>query len=131
MTEYNQVCRIVSDRLRPYGRIIRISDAVSIGIPDFYYLLRKVSGWLECKILPTNGRCPAHFTLEQLLWGEEETAKGGRWYLLGLCGAEWRMYDAAGARAFRDGDCQWPLYCQIGPFPTSDILKILIGQKVT
>lgn len=129
MTEANQVCRIVSDRLRPYGRIIRIQDAVGIGIPDYYYCVKGVSGWLECKLLPKNGRCPEHFTLAQVLWAEEEVLNGGRWFLLGKRATEWLLYDAVGARAFKNGDKAWTLLCQTGPFPTVDILKALTGRS--
>lgn len=131
LTEFNQICRIVSRSLSPYGRIIRIQDSVASGIPDFYYLLRGTSGWLECKLLPANGRCPAHFTLEQLMWGEEETAKGGHWFLLGLRDGTWLLYDAAGARAFKDGEKSWTRLSRTGPFPVLDLLKVLIGQPVT
>jgi len=127
MTEAYQVYRAVNRDLAPYGRFIRVSDSTASGIPDYYYLVRGASGWLECKLLPLSGRCPDHFTLEQLLWGEEETAHGGRWYLLGLCGNEWSLRDPVGARAFRDGKRERPtLLVQRGPFPSRDILKILI-----
>lgn len=131
MTEINQICRAVSRNLSPYGRIIRIQDAVAVGIPDYYYLIRGVSGWMECKMIPLSGRCPEHFTKEQLLWAEAEMAHGGRWFLLARRGSEWLMYDAVGARAFKDGEKAWARLCQTGPFPTLDILKVLIGQKTT
>ena len=131
MTEINQVCRVVSRKLSPYGRIIRIKDSVAIGIPDYYYLIKGVSGWIECKLLPPSGSCPTHFTKEQLLWGEAEAEKGGRWFLLGKRGPEWLLFDAVGARCFHNGEKAWARLSQIGPFPTRNIIKTLTGPIQT
>lgn len=122
MTESSQVWSVARKYLAPFGRIQRLENRLDVGWPDSVYTLRRVSGWLELKLVPTSGRCPEHFTLDQLTWGELEVAAGGRWHLLARRGREWVLYDAVGARAWFDGTENAPLIAQTGRFPLRDIL---------
>jgi hypothetical protein len=119
-----------------------MQDRVALGVPDFYYLLKGVSGWLECKLIPSNGHCPQHLTLEQVMWGEEEVVKGGHWYMLGLRVTHWQLYDVLGARALYANKHQagipkstdkgerqdHALFTLAGHFPTREILSILCNR---
>jgi hypothetical protein len=128
MTEASQV-RSAINTLSVYGVVIPISDRVGSGVPDHHYVLRRVAGWLEAKVIPPSGGCPAHFTREQLMWGEDYVAAGGLWHLLGLVERKpplWRLYDTIGARAWFEGATNdlWLLNLS-GPFPTRQVLDCI------
>jgi hypothetical protein len=125
MTESNQVNRALREHLGPFGRMLRVEHRLEIGWPDWHYTLRGVSGWIEAKLFPRSGRAPEAFTLDQLIWGEEEIRAGGRWTLLGRRGDEWVAYDAPGARALFDGRSNAPLFALPGPFPVRAALDVL------
>lgn len=130
MTEANQVNGAIRENLGPYGRFKRIECTTELGVPDWYYRVLAVAGWVEAKLVPKSGKPPDHFTLEQLLWGEEETRHGGAWFLLGLRSPRtWVLYDAPRARAWRDGLANRPLVEVDGAFPTREIMKTLLGRK--
>ena len=83
----------VRDRLGPYGRLTRIENKISTGVPDIAYTLCRASGWLELKfaarwpVRPATPLTIEHLTLEQVLWLEAEDRAGGRaWCLLQVCG---------------------------------------------
>lgn len=107
------------------------------GTPDWYYRMRGAAGWVEAKLIPATGRCPEHFTLEQLMWGEDEVKYGGRWNLLGLREGrarqprEWVVFDAAGARDWFEGAAlaDTAIYREVGPFPTRDIAFLLVPRR--
>jgi hypothetical protein len=122
MTESRQVHAVARRYLAPFGRYERVDNRLGVGWPDAYYLLRGVSGWIEEKILPPSGNPPGHLTLEQIRWGLAETAAGGRWYLLGRRGAEWRLYSAAGAAAWHGGGPDGALLSVTGRFPLREVL---------
>jgi hypothetical protein len=102
-------------------------------MPDHYWIkkagvLRGISGWIESKLIPSSGMAPSHFTLEQLMWGEEEVACGGKWHLLGLVEsrpARWVLYDVYLARMWREGIVNEPLFAISGRFPTREIITEL------
>lgn len=126
MTERNQVDGAVSAHLGPLGRFVRIDSAFAAGVPDWHYVLRGTSGWIESKLVPRSGRRPDHFTREQLLWGEAEVAAGGRWFLLALREPRiWLLYDALGARAWFDGTGNRPIVESPGRFPTREIVRAI------
>src|SRR5271165_2976380 len=130
MTEANQVHSVASHHLTPYGRWDRVDNPLQPGWPDVYYNFWGCTGWVEEKLIPPSGKCPGHFTLEQLLWGEREVALGGRWFLLSRCGARWRLYDAAGARAWFDGIANPWLFDLGGKFPVREILDRLAPREL-
>jgi hypothetical protein len=129
VTEATQVNAAVRRHLAPFGRFVRMESAISVGVPDWHYTAHGASGWLECKLLPPSGRCPEHFTLDQMLWGIEEVRHGGRWHLLGLCliGRRriWRLYDVDGAIKWRAESKSAPLVEAEGRFPRREIFRHL------
>lgn len=127
MTERNQVNEMVKRHLGPLGRFVRIENPINPGTPDWHYVLRGVSGWLEDKLIPPSRRCPGAFTLDQLLWGEAETAARGRWHLLGLepRTRTWMLFDAAQARAWYENRDHDLVVEETGPFPTKAIAQAL------
>lgn len=130
MTEANQVNGAVRANLGPLGRFVRVESSIDAGIPDFYYRLRGIAGWLECKLIPPSGRAPKHFTLDQLLWGEEEVRYGGRWFFLGLREPRtWLVYDVKGARSWLEQTRNEPVLEIAGRFPTKEITLILAPRK--
>jgi len=103
------------------------------GIPDWHYTMLRggVSGWLEDKLIPPSRRCPAIFTIDQILWGEAEVAAGGRWHLLGLESRTrtWMLFDVIQARAWFDG-LDYDLVVEArGPFPTKEIALALTPRR--
>ncbi len=136
MTETNQVHDVAKRHLAPYGRWDRVDNAAHLGWPDVDYTLFGVHGYCEEKIIPASGRCPDHFTLEQLMWGEREVALGGRWFLLGRQAmahnriATWILYDAPGARVWFEGDAERWLFRTIGDFPTRQVLDRLAPREL-
>lgn len=133
MTEKRQVNHTARRYLAPYGRWTRIENRVGDGTPDQHYTLRAVSGWVESKLIPASGACPAEFTRDQLMWGEAETAAGGKWFLLGLrlsAPAEWWLLDAPTARAWFEGRPFEPLVRVSGRFPLREILDRLAPLPV-
>lgn len=129
MTEVNQVHSVASKHLTPFGRFERVDNPLVDGFPDVYYNLFGVTGWVEEKLIPLSGKPPDHFTLDQLLWGERETSLGGRWFLLGKCGSNWVLYDAPGARAWRDGLADRWLFRIGGRFPLREVLDRLAPRS--
>ena len=125
VTEATQVKAVARRYLAPYIRLVAIEGVFAPGVPDFYYCGWGVSGWCEAKLIPTSGRRPDHFTLDQLLWGEAEIAAGGLWHLLGRSGAYWIMYDALGARAWYEGAAERWLFRISGRFPLREVLDRL------
>lgn len=127
MTEATQVDAAVRRHLGPLGRFRRVTHAVDPGWPDFYYVVRGTSGWLEDKLIPPSLRCPAKFTLDQLLWAEEEIAAGGRWHLLGLetRSRTWYLLNARQAREWFDGGGLTAAVVARGTFPTREIALAL------
>lgn len=130
MTEANQVHSVASKYLTPFGRFERVDNPLVDGFPDVYYNLFGVSGWVEEKLISLNGKAPDHFTLDQLLWGERETALGGRWFLLGRCGPAWVLYDAPGARAWYEGTAERWLFRLTGRFPLREVLDRLAPRAL-
>lgn len=125
MTEVNQVHTNVRRHLGPYGLWLRFEDKLQLGVPDWHYVSRGNVGWMEAKVVPAAGKCPRHFTLEQLMWGGAYVAAGGRWCLLALVLSEpatWRLYDVLGARAWFDGRPDLWAFSISGRFPTREIL---------
>lgn len=134
MTERRQVNHTARRYLAPYGRWLRFENRIGDGgWPDQYYILRGVSGWVESKLIPASGRCPDNFTLLQVIWGEEETAAGGRWHLLGLREsepAEWWLLDSKLAREWYNGQNVTPLVQISGRFPLREILDYLAPKSL-
>ena len=134
MTEASQVRAQLRSHVGPLLRLVATSAPVAVAnsdVPDHHWCGRGASGWIESKLIPASGRRPDHFTLGQLMWGEEEVAAGGRWHLLGLvqsAPARWVLYDTVGARAWFEGaaDDRW-LFSVSGRFPTRELLRALIG----
>lgn len=125
MTERNQVHAVARKYLAPFGRFERVDTPLADGWPDVYYNLRRVSGWIEEKIVEPSGRCPDHLTLEQVMWGEAEVRAGGRWYLLARCGSTWWLMTAAACRVWREGGPAEPIFAIRGRFPTREILDVI------
>lgn len=119
------VWKVARTYLSPYGRLVRIENQIGSGTPDLFYTLRKISGWLELKLLPESGAVPDHFTREQLMWGQAEAAAGGRWHMLGRSGAAWVLYDAPRARRWFDGEANDPIFAVTGRFPLREVLDEL------
>lgn len=130
MTEAAQVHKVAYRYMAPFGRMVRVENRLLVGTPDAYYVLRRISGWLEEKIVPKSGRPPKHFTLDQILWGEDEVRSGGRWYLLARCEAEWWLMDIVQARKWWAGEPAAPSVRMTGRFPTREILDIIAPLKV-
>jgi len=124
VTEGNQIHSNVRRHLGPIGLWLRFEDRFQLGVPDWHYVARGRTGWLEAKVIQANGACPSHFTRDQLMWGEAYAAAGGLWHLLGLVLAKtpsWRLYDVRGARAwFEGGDGE--LFDISGRLPTREVL---------
>ena len=133
MTEISQINSIVRRHLAPLGRFIRMESSIIVGLPDWYYVLRGQSGWIEAKLVPPSKRCPSHFTLDQILWGEAEVAAGGRWHLLGLepRTRAWMLFDVGQARAWFDGENHDLVAEATGPFPTREIALALAPRRHT
>ena len=130
MTEASQVNAAIRHNLGPLGRFQRVEHAIEVGWPDWRYLCRGSTGWIEAKLIPKSGRCPPAFTLDQLLWGEDEVKHGGRWYLFGLRAPRtWVLYDAPRARAWFNGLMPRPLLELVGPFPTKAVLDIIAPRR--
>lgn len=126
MTEATQVNNAIREHLGALGRFKRMEHLIEVGWPDWYYRCRGISGWIEAKLIPRSGRCPALFTLDQLLWGEEEARWGGSWFLLGLREPRtWVMYDASSARAWFDNTGNHPILEVDGKFPTKEIINLI------
>ena len=124
MTEASQIYHVARRYLSHYGRWERIENGCSVGFPDVYYLLRGVSGFVECKIFDTESR-PRHLTIEQVRWGEAETRWGGRWHLLARFSCFWLLYNVASAQALLGGEPSTPLLKIQGRFPTRELLAHL------
>jgi hypothetical protein len=89
-----------------------------------------MTGWIESKLIPASGKRPDKFTLEQLMWGEEETVAGGRWHLFGLVQSKpacWVLYDAPRARAWYEGSDVEPIFAISGRFPTRELLRAILS----
>lgn len=131
MTEAAQVHKVAARYLAPFGRLVRIENRLTdkLGLPDVYYVLRHVQGWLEEKIVPASGRPPKHFTLDQVQWGEEEIRAGGRWHLLARCDREWWLMDVRQARQWWEGAPAVPLIRVTGRFPMREVLDIIAPLK--
>lgn len=130
MTEATQVNAVIRRYLGPYGRFIRVEMAITVGVPDWYYRCRGSGGWIEAKLIPKSGRCPATFTRDQLMWGEAETQAGGRWYLLGLREPRtWVLYDAKRAREWFEGIDPTPLLTIDGVFQARDVLDVIAPRN--
>lgn len=125
MTEARQVHEPARRALAPFGRFLRVDNPLTPGGADTYYILRQVPGWIEEKVVPPSGRCPDHFTREQLLWGEAEVRAGGRWYLLARCGPEWWLMDVGAARRWFEGGEAEPMLRAAGAFPTKQVLDVI------
>lgn len=125
MTEKNQVHTVARRYLAPFGRFERVDTPLADGWPDVYYVLRGVSGWLEEKVIPSSRRRPNHLTLDQIMWGEAEVRAGGRWHLLGRCGAEWWLMTAAQCRSWYEGGSTEPIFAVSGRFPLREILDTI------
>lgn len=130
MTEATQVWKVMRPLVAPYGRFKRIeSNSTELGIPDLSYTLlspRGRQGWLELKLFDAIGRCPLHFTRNQIMWGEDEVEAGGNWHLFGRWESTWLLYDAAEARKLFDGEESSPIFQQSGRFPLRELLRELM-----
>lgn len=132
MTERNQVNKTVGAILRPYGRWQRLEHAHDRGWPDVAYTLLGVSGWAESKLIPTNGKCPEIFTLEQLMWGEAEVKAGGLWHLIGRreSAGEWWILDVEAARAWYEGVPNFAITLLSSErFPLAPALELLAPRE--
>lgn len=126
MTEARQINDAVRHHLGPLGRWKRIECSIEPGVPDWYYRLRGVAGWLEAKLVPESRKCPPAFTLEQLLWAEDEVRFGGLWHLLGLTPSRtWLLLDVRGARSWYEGAPAEAVFAARGAFPTVELHRRL------
>jgi len=120
VTERNQVNAVARKHLAPYGLWRRCEHSFEAGWADCYYVLCGRQGWLECKLIPG-----APFTIEQLLWGEQEVAAGGRWHLLAKRADEWLLLNVMQARLWYETGMLTGVVQERGKFPTRTILKEL------
>lgn len=127
MTEINQVYRTAKKHLQPLLLMLRCEHKYELGWADVHWIGLGASGWIENKLIPASGRCPDHFTLEQMIWGETIVSMpGGRWHLLGLRGDTWYLLTAQQARTWFDGGPLEGAVQQRGRFPTREILRELV-----
>lgn len=84
--------RSIRPKLAPYGRLARIESSIELGVPDVYYRLLGVAGWLELKFRaswPTRGGPVTlkTLTIEQVRWLQaERKADGLAWILAQVAG---------------------------------------------
>lgn len=135
MTEASTVWAPCRKYVTPYGRWKRIENGLSNvkGVPDVSYTLlrpRGYQGWIELKLFDEIGKCPQHFTRDQILWGEEEVRFGGSWHLFGRCAMVWIIYDAAEARKLFDGEVSSPIFQIQGRFPLQELFRALTTPQL-
>lgn len=95
--------RHVRTRLRKYGHLERVENAVSSGTPDLNYCLRwrdrVAEGWIELKQIdkwPRNQRTAVrvdHFTQIQRIWLNHRCLLGGRAFVLLQVGQTRMLFD--------------------------------------
>jgi hypothetical protein len=130
VTEANQVNGAIARHLGPLGKFRRLEVPGARGWPDWHWAARRgeacASGWIEAKLLDGRER-PLKLTAEQVMFGEDEVAAGGRWVLLGLNPSRraWLAFDPAGARALFDGVEPTPLVVATGAFPTVELWRAM------
>jgi hypothetical protein len=126
MSEASQVNAAVRENLGHLGLWRRMEHSIEAGWADWYYIMRRRHGWLECKLAPANGKPPAHLTIDQLLWAEEELRWGGRWHLLALRQPRtWLLYDFDAACHWHAGTANQPILEVMGDFPVKEIISCL------
>ena len=123
--------------LAPFGRLVRVESPITPGIPDVYYCLRGVSGWVELKehdawpVRPGTPLRLRHLRLDQVVWLEGERAAGGSAFMLLQIGRDYLLLDAPVVRGvFRREltraavTAAAVVYAQ-GRFPTAPLLRAL------
>lgn len=132
MTEATQVDAAVRRNLGPLGRWKRVTHPEP-GWPDWAWTMRGKSGWVEDKLIPPSRRCPPKFTLDQLVWAEDEARAGGSWHLLGLepQSRTWFLLTVGQAREWFDGGELTALVIARGVFPTKEIALTLAPMMVS
>lgn len=106
MTERNS-WKALRERLRPFGKVVRVENVVGPGTPDVCYCLRGVTGWLEMKHAnkwPARETTPLvipSLTLDQVLWMKEwEQAGGTAWLYLTVGPVEFLLTPAQATTIF-------------------------------
>lgn len=94
--------KTVQEKVGPYGRLLRVENALGSGTPDVNYLLRRypktppVCGWLELKYEPAfqkDGLRLKQLTKDQVLWHEDWASHGGRVFTLARVGKDHFLFD--------------------------------------
>ncbi len=126
--------------LSPFGRLVRIESPIAPGIPDVYYRLRGVGGWVELKehdgwpVRPTTALRLPHLRLEQVAWLEAERAAGGLAFLLLQIGRDYVLLDPHTVRGVfrreltREAVTAAAVAYGQGRFPTASVLRALTGR---
>lgn len=126
--------------LAPFGRLIRIESPITPGIPDVYYRLRGVGGWVELKehdgwpARPGTALRLPHLRLEQVIWLEAERAAGGMAFLLLQIGRDYVLLEPNVVRGvFRRELTRAAVTAAAvahgqGRFPTAAVLRALTGR---
>lgn len=124
MTEASQINDAVRRHLGPLGLWRRMEHSFDVGWPDWYYRMRRRSGWLEAKLLTGAG-----LTREQLDWAEEEARWGGLWHALGYHPGKraWALFDLTGAWRWFEGVAakEAAVLWTTGPFPQRELIERL------
>lgn len=136
MTEATQVNVAIRRHLGPLGRFVRLEGAIGQGWPDWHYVLRGASGWIEAKLIPPSGAPPAHLTREQVMWAHEEFMAGGRWTLVGLRlkgrEREWLAYGPIAAWNWYEAQAPAePDLRAAGAFPTRELVELLAPRRIS
>lgn len=136
----------VRPALAPFGRLVRVENAADLGTPDVAYCLRTApgapaaAGWIELKHLPaapTRAATPLripHLTVDQVRWGEEWTAAGGRCWFLLRAGTEHFLTQPPWPRAIYRGEVTAAALADVaavyavGRFPAGRVLKALTAD---
>lgn len=129
-----------------YGKLVRIENKVSTGIPDVSYVLRLGltsnfvgSGWVELKYLsafPTRNQKVVLEKLrrEQVVFAEEWEGAGGTSVLLVQVGKLYYMFNSVGARRIFERTldrADFIRHAKVSgsPFPTATFLRYLAGVR--
>lgn len=117
--------------LTPYGKLVRIENAASLGTPDVCYCLLGRMGWLELKEdrAPRAGK-PVRLEslkLEQVLFLEDWERAGGRAWLLAQLGRSYALLSPTEVRAVWRGELFVPER-RWWQFPTRPLVKLLIAK---
>lgn len=136
--------RTARDKLSPFGKLVRIENALASGVADVAYVLtrpapgsRPASGWLELKQIsafparPSTPLVVEHLTIEQVRFAESWSAAGGRAFMLLRIPPWFLLFDAAGIRGVHErevlagGAAKVALVAARGRFPAGPILREL------